>query len=296
MIYKDLNIKFDDMEVQIKFKEETEIPYQIEDIDTLKEIVLSNKKNLQKIEVEGKFSPEIFGLVTFAENFYYNSPVERLEMIKSENRKELKYNDIKIKFENYIEGIDEVFSKTFLSFEERQKLYNIKEIIPFIFKDDCSDAAVRGTPRKLLINTEQQGMPIEFEFGDNVSTTKMGNSFYEFFTKSAFHKPEISFAAENLYDSFYANAEKEKAEIIINFDMDFDRFIVGDTEFTLKNGILKRVHGNMEDYKFKKIINALLEQVQLNVKESIQDIVEHFKEDQEYIDIVKNVKNIKINK
>ena len=29
MIYKDLNIKFDNMEVQIKFKEETEIPFQI---------------------------------------------------------------------------------------------------------------------------------------------------------------------------------------------------------------------------------------------------------------------------
>ena len=52
----------------------------------------------------------------------------------------------------------------------------------------------------------------------------------------------------------------------------------------------------MEDYKFKKIINALLEQVQLNVEESIQDIAEHFKEAQEYLDIVKNVKNIKINR
>jgi len=36
--------------------------------------------------------------------------------------------------------------------------------------------------------------------------------------------------------------------------------------------------------------------VQLNVKESIQDITEHFKEEQEYNDIVKNVKNMKINK
>lgn len=294
MIYKDLNIKFDDMEVQIKFKEETEIPYQIEDIDTLKEIVLSNKKNLQKIEVEGKFSPEIFGLVTFAENFYYNSPAERLEMIKSENRKELKYNDIKINFENYIEGIDEVFSKTFLSFEERQKLYNIKEIIPFIFKDDCSDAAVRGTPRKLLINTEQQGMPIEFEFGDNVSTTKMGNSFYEFFTKSAFYKPEISFAAENLYDSFYANAEKEKAEIIINFDMDFDRFIVGDTEFRLQEDELKRIKGDVPEYKFKKIINALFSQIQANTKSDLGKVKNFFKEDAEYNNIVSKVKNVRI--
>lgn len=294
MIYKDLNIKFDDMEVQIKFKEETEIPYQIEDIDTLKEIVLSNKKNLQKIEVEGKFSPEIFGLVTFAENFYYNSPTERLEMIKSENRKELKYNDIKINFENYIEGIDEVFSKTFLSFEERQKLYNIKEIIPFIFKDDCSDAAVRGTPRKLLINTEQQGMPIEFEFGDNVSTTKMGNSFYEFFTKSAFYKPEISFAAENLYDSFYANAEKEKAEIIINFDMDFDRFIVGDTEFRLQEDELKRIKGDVPEYKFKKIINALFSQIQANTKSDLGKVKNFFKEDAEYNNIVSKVKNVRI--
>lgn len=111
MIYKDLNIKFVDMEVEIKFKEETEIPFKIEDVDALKETVLSNRKNLQEIVVEGKFNPEIFALVTFADNFYYYSPNEKLEMIKSENRKELKYNDIKINFKDYIEGIDEIFSK-----------------------------------------------------------------------------------------------------------------------------------------------------------------------------------------
>lgn len=295
MIYKDLNINFADMNVKIKFKEETEIPFKIEDVDALKETVLSNRKNLQEIEVEGKFSPEIFGLVTFADNFYYNSPVERLEMIKSENRKELKYNDIKINFENCISGIDEVFSKTFLSFEERQDIYSIKELIPFIFKDEYSDTKVQGTPRKLLINTEHGGMPVEFEFGDNVSTTKMGgNSFYEFFTKSAFHRPEISFAAEDLYDSFYANAEKEKAEIIIDFDMDFDRFIVGDTEFRLQDDELKRIKGDMPEYKFKKVINALFSQVQANTKADIGKVKDFFKEDAEYNNIVSKVKNVRI--
>lgn len=63
-----------------------------------------------------------------------------------------------------------------------------------------------------------------------------------------------------------------------------------------ENGTLKRVQGNIEDYRFKKVINALLEQVQMNVKESIQDIAQHFREDREYNDIVKNVKNMKINK
>ncbi len=294
MIYKDLNINFADMNVKIKFKQETEIPFQTMDIDALKEIVLSNKKNLQNIEVEGKFSPEIFGLVTFADNFYYNSPEENLEMTKSENLKELKYNDMKINFENCVSGIEEVFSKTFLSFEEREKLYNIKEIVPFIFEERYSVTEVRGTPRKLRINTEQHGMPVGFEFGDNVSTTKMGNSFYEFFTKSAFHKPEISFDAEDLYDSFYANAEKEQAEIIINFDMDFDRFIVGDTEFRLQDDELKRIKGDMPEYKFKKIINALLSQIQANTKADIGKVKDFFKEDTEYNNIVSKVKNVRI--
>ena len=294
MIYKDLNIKFVDMEVEIKFKEETEIPFKIEDVDALKEIVLSNRKNLQEIVVEGKFNPEIFALVTFADNFYYYSPNEKLEMIKSENRKELKYNGIKINFKDYIEGIDEVFSKTFFSFEEREKLYNIKEIFPFIFKDDYSDTKVHGTPRRLLINTEKHGMPIEFEFGDNVSTTKMAGSFYEFFTKSAFHKTEISFVAEDLYDSFYANAEKEKAEIIINFDMEFDRFIVGDTEYRLQDDKLKRIKGDMPEYKFKKVINALLSQIQANTKADLGKLKNLFKEDAEYNNIVSKVKNVRI--
>lgn len=294
MIYKDLNINFADMNVKIKFKQETEIPFQTMDIDALKEIVLSNKKNLQNIEVEGKFSPEIFGLVTFADNFYYNSPEENLEMTKSENLKELKYNDMKINFENCVSGIEEVFSKTFLSFEEREKLYNIKEIVPFIFEERYSVTEVWGTPRKLRINTEQHGMPVGFEFGDNVSTTKMGNSFYEFFTKSAFHKPEISFDAEDLYDSFYAKAEKEQAEIIIDFDTDFDRFIVGDTEFRLQDDELKRIKGDMPEYKFKKIINALLSQVQSNTKADIGKVKDFFKEDAEYNNIVSKVKNVRI--
>ena len=294
MIYKDLNINFADMNVKIKFKQETEISFQTMDIDSLKEIVLSNKKNLQNIEVEGKFSPEIFGLVTFADNFYYNSPEENLEMTKSENLKELKYNDIKINFENCVSGIEEVFSKTFLSFEEREKLYNIKEIVPFIFEERYSVTEVRGTPRKLRINTEQHGMPVGFEFGDNVSTTKMGNSFYEFFTKSAFHKPEISFNAEDLYDSFYAKAEKEQAEIIIDFDTDFDRFIVGDTEFRLQDDELKRIKGDMPEYKFKKIINALFSQVQANTKAGIGKVKDFFKEDAEYNNIVSKVKNVRI--
>lgn len=294
MIYKDLNINFADMNVKIKFREETEISFQTMDIDSLKEIVLSNKKNLQNIEVEGKFSPEIFGLVTFADNFYYNSPEENLEMTKSENLKELKYNDIKINFENCVSGIEEVFSKTFLSFEEREKLYNIKEIVPFIFEERYSVTEVRGTPRKLRINTEQHGMPVGFEFGDNVSTTKMGNSFYEFFTKSAFHKPEISFDAEDLYDSFYAKAEKEQAEIIIDFDTDFDRFIVGDTEFRLQDDELKRIKGDMPEYKFKKIINALLSQVQSNTRSDIGKVKDFFKEDAEYNNIVSKVKNVRI--
>lgn len=294
MIYKDLNIKFVDMEVEIKFKEETEIPFKIEDVDALKETVLSNRKNLQEIVVEGKFNPEIFGLVTFADNFYYNSPKENLEMTKSENLKELKYNDMKINFENCVSGIEEVFSKTFLSFEEREKLYNIKEIVPFIFEERYSVTEVRGTPRKLRINTEQHGMPVGFEFGDNVSTTKMGNSFYEFFTKSAFHKPEISFAAEDLYDSFYAKAEKEQAEIIIDFDTDFDRFIVGDTEFRLQDDELKRIKGDMPEYKFKKIINALFSQVQANTRSDIGKVKDFFKEDAEYNNIVSKVKNVRI--
>lgn len=294
MIYKDLNINFADMNVKIKFKQETEIPYQIMDIDSLKEIVLSNKKNLQNIEVEGKFSPEIFGLVTFADNFYYNSPEENLEMTKNVNLKELKYNDMKINFENCVSGIEEVFSKTFLSFEEREKLYNIKEIVPFIFEEKYSVTEVRGTPRKLRINTEQHGMPVGFEFGDNVSTTKMGNSFYEFFTKSAFHKPEISFAAEDLYDSFYAKAEKEQAEIIINFDMDFDRFIVGETEFRLADNELKRTKGDMPEYKFKKIMNAFLSQIQTNTKADLGKLKNLFKEDAEYNNIVSKVKNVRI--
>lgn len=91
-------------------------------------------------------------------------------------------------------------------------------------------------------------------------------------------------------------ARKECATILLEHDNGNMIFSADGTEAVIENGTLKRVQGNIEDYRFKKVINALLEQVQQNVKESIQDIAEHFKEDKEYMDIVKNVKNMKINK
>lgn len=44
MIYKDLNINLADMNVKIKFREETEISFQTMDIDSLKEIASQTKK------------------------------------------------------------------------------------------------------------------------------------------------------------------------------------------------------------------------------------------------------------
>lgn len=293
MIYKDLNIKFDDMEVQIKFKEETEIPYQIEDIDTLKEIVLSNRKNLQKIEVEGKFSPEIFALATLSDSFSYKTYMSELEITKNDNIAEIKYGNIRVSVNEDMPSIPFTFSKIFLNFSEREDLLSIKELFPYIFKEKF-ETDLSGNPRNLMVNTYTEG--IAFEFSDGVTAKRTIEDLSEFYTVSAFHKKALSVKAGELWSNFYAKAEKENAEIILNYDNNNISFKVEDTEFTLKNGTLKRVHGNMEDYKFKKIINALLEQVQLNVKESIQDISEHFKEDREYLDIVKNVKNIKINK
>ena len=83
MIYKDLNINFADMNVKIKFKQETEIPFQTMDIDALKEIVLSNKKNLAEVRVSGDFIPEIFALAALADNFYYDNE-SRLEITKND--------------------------------------------------------------------------------------------------------------------------------------------------------------------------------------------------------------------
>lgn len=80
----------------------------------------------------------------------------------------------------------------------------------------------------------------------------------------------------------------------MDFDMDFDRFIVGDTEFRLQDDELKRIKGDMPEYKFKKIINALLSQVQSNTRSDIGKVKDFFKEDAEYNNIVSKVKNVRI--
>ena len=76
--------------------------------------------------------------------------------------------------------------------------------------------------------------------------------------------------------------------------MDFDRFIVGDTEFRLQEDELKRIKGDMPEYKFKKIINAFLSQIQANTKADLGKIKSFFKEDTEYQNIVSKVKNVRI--
>ena len=76
--------------------------------------------------------------------------------------------------------------------------------------------------------------------------------------------------------------------------MDFDRFIVGDTEFRLQNEELKRIRGDMPEYKFKKIINALLSQIQKNTKADFGKVKNFFKEDAEYNNIVSKIKNVRI--
>ena len=304
MLFKDVKLGVEEGSdinagITVKFKEETEIPepYYMEDfsmdLDTLKGIILSNKKNLAEVHVFGNFNPEIFALAALSDSFSYKTYMSELEITKNDNIAEIKYGDIRVSVNEDMPSIPFTFSKIFLKFSEREELLSLSKLFPYIFKEKF-ETDLSGNPRNLMVNTYTEG--ITFEFSDGVTAKRTIEDLSEFYTVSAFHKKALSVKTGKLWSNFYAKAEKENAEIILNYDNNNISFKVEDTEFTLKNGTLKRVHGNMEDYKFKKIINALFEQVQLNVKESIQDIVEHFKEDQEYMDIVKNVKNIKINK
>lgn len=304
MLFKDVKLGVEegadiDAGITVKFKEEAEIPepYYMEDfsmdLDTLKGIILSNKKNLDEVHVFGNFNPEIFALAALSDSFSYKTYMSELEITKNDNIAEIKYGNIRVSVNEDMPSIPFTFSKIFLKFSEREELLSLKELFPYIFKEKFA-TDLSGTPRNLIVNTYREG--ITFEFTDGVTAKRTIEDLSEFYTVSAFNKTALSVKAGELWSNFYAKAEKENAEILLDYDNNNIRFKVEDTEFTLKNGTLKRVHGNMEDYKFKKIINALLEQVQLNVKESIQDIAEHFKEDQEYLDIVKNIKNIKINK
>jgi hypothetical protein len=197
--------------------------------------------------------------------------------------------------DKHMPSVIRTFFGDFMNSSEREELFSLKEIFPYVFKGKFeTNLELSENSESLLVNNPPRG--ITFEFADGVTAKTASGELSEFYTTSAFNKTALSVKADRLCDNFYIMARKEEAAIVFDHDSGNIIFSVGPAEAVIENGTLKRVHGNMEDYKFKKIINALLEQVQLNVKESIQDITEHFKEDQEYNDIVKNVKNMKINK
>lgn len=296
--------------VIVKFKEETEILMEekgekrlpnpdgtenfLIDLDTLKEIILSNKKNLAKVSISGDFIPEIFALAALADNFYYRNEAG-LEITKNDNIAEIRSYDTEISMDEHTPSVIRTFSGDFMNSSEREEIFSLKEIFPYVFKGESeTNLELSENSGSLLVNNPPR--EIKFEFADGVTAKTASGELSEFYTTSAFNKTELSVKADRLCDNFYIMARKEEAAIVFDHDSGNIIFSVGPAEAVIENGTLKRVHGNMEDYKFKKIINALLEQVQLNVKESIQDITEHFKEDQEYNDIVKNVKNMKINK
>lgn len=296
--------------VIVKFKEETEIlmeeigekrlptPNGIEnfliDLDALKKIVLSNKKNLAEVRVSGDFIPEIFALAALADNFYYRNE-SGLEITKNDNIAEIRSRDTEIRMDEHTPSVIRTFSGDFMNSSEREEFFSLKGIFPYVFKGKSeTNLELSENSGSLLVNTPPRR--IKFEFADGVTTKTASGELSEFYTTSAFNKTELSVKADRLCDTFYIMARKERAAILLEHDNGNMVFSADGTEAVIENGTLKRVQGNIEDYRFKKVINALLEQVQQNVKESIQDIAQHFREDQEYMDIVKNVKNIKINK
>lgn len=305
-----LDIKNENAGIILKFKEETEILMEetgektlplpdgtenfLIDFDTLKMIILSNKKNLAEVRVFGDFNPEIFALAALIDNFYYKTGTG-LEITKNDNIAKIGTYDTEISMDKHMPSVIRTFFGDFMNSSEREELFSLKEIFPYVFKGKFeTNLELSENSESLLVNNPPRG--ITFEFADGVTAKTASGELSEFYTTSAFNKTALSVKADRLCDNFYIMARKEEAAIVFDHDSGNIIFSVGPAEAVIENGTLKRVHGNMEDYKFKKIINALLEQVQLNVKESIQDITEHFKEDQEYNDIVKNVKDIKINK
>lgn len=246
------------------------------------------------MRVSGDFIPEIFALAALADNFYYHNE-SGLEITKNDNIAEIRNYDTEIRMDEHTPSVIRTFSGDFMNSSEREEIFSLKEIFPYVFKGESeTNLELSENSGSLLVNTPPR--EIKFEFADGVTAKTVSGQLSEFYTTSAFNKTELSVKADRLCDTFYIMARKERAAILLEHDNGNMVFSADGTEAVIENGTLKRVQGNIEDYRFKKVINALLEQVQLNVKESIQDIAEHFKEDKEYMDIVKNVKNMKINK
>lgn len=224
MLFKDVKLGVEegsdiDAGITVKFKEEAEIPepYYMEDfsmdLDTLKGIILSNKKNLDEMHVFGNFNPEIFALAALSDSFSYKTYMSELEITKNDNIAEIKYGDIRVSVNEDMPSIPFTFSKIFLKFSEREDLLSLSKLFSYIFKGKFV-TDLSGSPRNLMVNTYTPG--IVFEFSDGVTAKRTIEDLSEFYTVSAFHKKALSVKAGELWSNFYAKAEKENAEILLD--------------------------------------------------------------------------------
>lgn len=293
MKIKEINLKFEDAGITVRFLKETETllkENQSVRLPELKELILFNADNLLKLNIiSDNFITKLFILATFSKNFKYSLRNKDFYIIKTEEDTVFNFEGIRLCENISLKNLEEVFGNRAFYITGRDKLLAMGRIFPYIFKN----IKMKNLDDSVLL---ENGVTT-IEIKENAILKYNGKELSEILFKNIEDNKKNSSIFEGISDHFIATASAEKIKITVERTEEEESltFEAGDTEFLYENSILKRIKGNMPVEEFSEKICLLVNKVQEYIAEDITYFKKCFEIYNNYEKMLENLKDLDLN-
>ena len=293
MKIKEINLKFEDAGITVKFLKETETllkENQAVSLPELKELILFNADNLLNLNIiSDNFITELFILATFSKNFKYSIRNKDFYIIKTEEDTVFNFEGIRLSENIFLKNLEEVFGNMAFGRSGGNKLFAIFRVSPYIFKN----FRMKQLDSTVWLNN---GIAT-IERRENIILKYKEKELSEIFFENIEGNEKNSFIFEGISDHFIATASDEKIKITVERTEEEESltFETGDTEFLYENSVLKRVKGNMPVEEFSEKICLLINKVQEYIAEDITYFKKCFEIYNNYEKMLENLKGLDLN-
>lgn len=293
MKIKEINLKFEDAGITVRFLKETETllkENQSVSLPELKELILFNADNLLKLNIiSDNFITKLFILATFSKNFKYSLRNKDFYIIKTEEDTVFNFEGIRLNENIFLKNLEEVFGNRAFGRSGGNKLFAIFRISPYIFKN----FRMKNLDDSVLL---ENGVTT-IEIKKNAILKYNGKELSEILFENIEDNEKNSSIFEGISDHFIVTASDEKIKITVERTEEEESltFEIGDTEFLYENSILKRIKGNMPVEEFSEKICLLINKVQEYVAEDITYFKKCFEIYNNYEKMLENLKDLDLN-